>query len=114
MTEDEYTIQETKDPFECFVHAVKEDLRKLKREELGINDAFSEIITFGSCSEIVGSAHDLVKEAFMLNLPGIPVEEQEALYDKFEDLWNARRKQLDRSFGYVRRMYAVTKKEGPE
>ena len=114
MTEDEFKIQEPKDPFECFIQALQEDRKKRKREELGINDAFSEIITFGSCSEIIGSAHDLVKEAFTLNLPGIPVEEQEALRDRFEDLWNARRKQLDRSFEYVRSMYSVTKKEGSE
>lgn len=114
MTEDEFRIQEPKNPFERFVQALQEDLKKRKREEFGINDAFSEIITFGSCSEIIDSAHDLVKEAFLLNLPGIPVEEQNVLYDKFEDLWNARRKQLDRSFGYVRRMYSVSKKEGSE
>ena len=114
MTEDEFKIQEPKDPFECFVQALKEDLKKLKREELGVNDAFAEIITFGSCSEIIGSAHDLVKEAFMLDLPGITHEEQEALYDKFEDLWDARREQLNRSFRYVKTKYAVTKKEADE
>lgn len=114
MTDDEFRIQEPKDPFECFIQALQEDRKKRKREELGINDAFSEIITFGSCSEIMGSAHDLVEEAFMLNLPGIPVEEQEALHDRFEDLWDARREQLNRSFGYVRRMYSVSKKEVEE
>ena len=114
MTEDEFKIQEAKDPFECFVQALKEDLKKRKREGIGVNDAFAEIITFGSCSEIIGNAHDLVKEAFILDLPGITHEEQKALYDKFEDLWDARREQLNRSFGYVRRMYSVTKKEADE
>ena len=114
MTEDEFKIEEAEDPFELLIHVVKEDLIKRKREELGINDAFAEIITFGSCSEIIGSAHDLVKEAFILDLPGITKEEQEVLYDRFEDLWNARRKQLNRSFGYIRRKYTVTKKEESE
>lgn len=114
MTEDEFKIQEAKDPFERFVQALKEDLEKRKREELGVNDAFAEIITFGSCSEIIGSAHDLVKEVFILDLPGITHEEQKALYDKFEDLWDARREQLNRSFRYIKTKYAVTKKEGEE
>lgn len=114
MTEDEFKIQEAKDPFERFVQELKEDLEKRKREELGVNDAFAEIITFGSCLEIIGSAHDLVKEAFILDLPGITHEEQKALYDKFEDLWDARREQLNRSFRYVKTKYAVTKKEGDE
>ena len=114
MTEDEFKIQEPKDPFECFIQALQEDRKKRKREELGINDAFSELITFGSCSEIIGNAHDLIEEAFVLDLPGITHEEQEALYDKFEDLWDARREQLNRSFRYVKTKYAVTKKEGSE
>ena len=114
MTDDEYTIQEPKDPFECFVQALQEDRKKRKREELGVNDAFAEIITFGSCSEIIDNAYDLLKEAFILDLPGITHEEQKALYDKFEDLWDAKIEQLNRSFRYVKTKYAVTKKEGSE
>lgn len=114
MTEDEFRIQEPKDPFECFVHAVKEDLKKRNREEFGINKAFAEICSLGACLELMDSAHNLVEDAFALDLPGIPLEEQKALYDKFEDLWDARRKQVKRAIRYAGRVYAVSKKEGEE
>lgn len=114
MTDDEYTIQETKDPFECLAHAVQEDLKRRKRGDFGINKAFAEISTIGACSELMASAHDLVEDAFVLDLPGIPFEEQKALYDRFEDLWYARKTQVNRAIRYAGRMYAVSKKEGEE
>lgn len=114
MTDDEFKIQESKDPFECLIQALQEDRKKRKREGFGINKAVAEIITFGSCSEIIDNAYDLVKRAFTFDLPGITTEEQMALYDRFEDLWDARREQLSRSFRYVRTKYPVIKKEGEE
>ena len=114
MTDDEYTIQEPKDPFECFVQALQEDRKKRKREEFGISKAFAEISSLGACSELMDSARDLVEDIFRLDLPGITPEEQKALYDRFEDLWDARREQLSRSFRYVRTKYPVIKKEGDE
>ena len=114
MTDDEYTIQEPKDPFERFAHAAQEDLKRRKCEEFGISRAFTEISSLGACSQLIDSACDLVEAVFCLDLPGITFEEQKALYDKFEDLWDARREQLNRSFRYVKTKYAVTKKEGSE
>ena len=114
MTDDEYTIQETKDPFECLDHAVQEDLKRRKREEFGINKAFTEISSLGACSELMDSASNLVEDIFRLVLPGITPEEQKALYDRFEDLWDARRLQVKMAIRYAGRMYSVTKKEGSE
>lgn len=114
MTEDEFRIQEPKDPFECFARALQEDLKKRKREEFGINKAFAEICSLGACSELMDSAHNLVEDAFALDLPGIPLEEQKALYDRFEDLWHVRREQVKRAIRYAGRVYSVTKKEVEE
>lgn len=114
MTDDEFKIQEPKDPFECFVRALQEDLKKRKREEFGINKAFAEICSLGACSELMDSAHGLVEDAFALDLPGISLEEQKALYDRFEDLWDARRDQVKRAIRYAGRVYAVSKKEESE
>ena len=114
MTDDEFKIQESKDPLESFAHAVQEDLKRRKREEFGINKAFAEISSLGACSELMDSAHDLVEDVFSLDLPGITFEEQKALYDRFEDLWHVRREQVKRSIRYAGRMYSVTKKEGEE
>ena len=114
MTDDEYTIQETKDPSECLDHAVQEDLKRRKREEFGISKAFAEISSLGACSELMDSASDLVEDILRLDLPGITLEEQKALYDRFEDLWDARRLQVKMAIRYAGRMYSVTKKEGSE
>ena len=114
MTDDEFKIQETKDPLESFAHAVQEDLERRKREEFGISKAFAEISSLGACSELMDSASDLVEDIFRLDLPGITPEEQKALYDRFEDLWDARRLQVNRAIRYAGRVYSVTKKEGSE
>lgn len=114
MTDDEYTIQEPKDPLESFAHAVQEDLKRRKREEFGISKAFAEISSLGACSELMDSARDLVEDIFRLDLPGITPEEQKALYDRFEDLWDARRLQVKMAIRYAGRVYAVSKKEGSE
>lgn len=114
MTDDEYTIQEPKDPLESFAHAVQEDLKRRKREESGISKAFVEISSLGACFELMDSARNLVEDVFSLDLPGITLEEQKALYDKFEDLWDARRDQVKRAIRYAGRVYSVTKKEGSE
>ena len=114
MTEDEFKIQEPKDPLESLAYAVQEDLKRRKREEFGISRAFAEISSLGACSELMDSARNLVEDVFSLDLPGITFEEQKALYDKFEDLWDARRDQVKRAIRYAGRMYAVTKKEGEE
>lgn len=114
MTDDKYTINEPKDPFECLAHAVPEDLKRRKREEFGISKAFAEISSLGACSELMDSASNLVEDIFRLDLPGITPEEQKALYDRFEDLWDARRLQVKMAIRYAGRMYSVTKKEGSE
>lgn len=114
MTDDEYTIQEPKDPFERFAHAAQEDLKRRKREEFGISRAFAEISSLGACSELMDSARNLVEDVFSLDLPGITFEEQKALYDRFEDLWDARRDQVKRAIRYAGRVYSVSKKEAEE
>ena len=114
MTDDKYTINEPKDPFECLAHAVQEDLKRRKREEFGISKAFAEISSLGACSELMDSASDLVEDIFRLELPGITPEEQKALYVRFEDLWDARRLQVKMAIRYAGRMYSVTRKEVDE
>ena len=114
MTDDEFKIQETKDPLESFAHAVQEDLKRRKREEFGISKAFAEISSLGACSELIDSARDLVEDIFRLDLPGITPEEQKAFYDRFEDLWDARRLQVKMAIRYAGKAYDVTKKEADE
>lgn len=53
-------------------------------------------------------------KAFNMALPGIPVEEQEALLDRFEDLWEERERQVKKALEYLDNHYDFVEKEESE
>lgn len=114
MTDDEFTINEPKDPFMEALEKLREAAENQKREEMGVNRAFCEITTLGACADLMLSARRMVEHAFSMELPGIPIGEQMELHDRFEVLWDARREQVKRSVRYAGKAYDVTKKEGSE
>lgn len=114
MTDDKYTINEPKDPFMEALKKLREAAENRKREEMGVNRAFCEITTLGACADLMLSAWRLAEHVFTLDLPGIPLEEQKDLFDRFEVLWDARRKQVKRSIDHASRAYIVTRKEADE
>lgn len=114
MTDDEFTINEPEDKI---VEALKEVLEKVEnrmRDDTGITRAFSEITTLGACTELVASVRKPAEAVFLMDLPGIPLEEQMELHDRFEVLWDARREQVKRSVRYAGKAYDVTRKEADE
>lgn len=114
MTDDRYTINEPKDPLMEALEKLREAAENRKREEMGVNRAFCEITTLGACADLMLSARRLAEAVFLMDLPGIPLEEQMELHDRFEVLWDARREQVKRSVRYAGKAYDVTKKEADE
>lgn len=53
-------------------------------------------------------------KVFNMALPGIPVEEQEALLDRFEDLWEERERQVKKAIEYLDSHYDFVEKEESE
>lgn len=114
MTDDRYTINEPEDPFMEALKKLRKAAENRKREEMGVNMAFCEITTLGACADLMLSARRLAEHAFSMELPGIPLEEQKDLFDRFETLWDARKEQVKRSIDHASRAYTVTRKEVDE
>ena len=114
MTDDRYTINEPKDPFMEALEKLREAAENRRREEMGVNRAFCEITTLGACADLMLSARRLAEHAFSMELPGIPLDEQKDLFDRFEVLWDARKKQVKRSIDHASRAYTITRKEADE
>lgn len=113
MTDDRYTINEPKGLVEALEEIV-ERVEKHLRDDVGISRAFSELTTLGACAELMVSAKRSAENAFLMELPGIPLEEQKALLDRFRVLWSVRQKQVERSIRYAGKAYDVTRKEVDE
>ena len=115
MTDDEYTIQETRAMSAREVRKILQDerMREVRRTS-GITEEILKASTTGGCIVAMQIGETPVFKAFTMALPGVPDDEQRALLRRFEDLWRERRMQLARAVDFIDSHYDLIEKEEVE
>lgn len=98
MTDEEYTITDREAPT---AYDIREAIRKERinesRRRAGITEEILKVNTAAGCIIAMQLGRAPAFKVFNMVLPGIPVEEQEDLMDRFEDLWDEREKQVKKA-----------------
>lgn len=115
MTDEEYTITDREAPT---AYDVREAIRKMRVEEsrrrAGITEDILKVNTAAGCIIAMQLGRAPAFKVFNMVLPGVPVEEQEDLMDRFEDLWDERERQVKKAIEYLDSHYDFVEKEGSE
>lgn len=115
MTDEEYTITDREAPT---AYDIREAIRKArieeKRRRAGITEEILKVNTAAGCIIAMQLGRAPAFKVFNMILPGVPVEEQEDLMDRFEDLWDEREKQVKKAIDYLSAHYDFIEKEAEE
>lgn len=98
MTVEEYTITDREAPTAYDIReAIRKERIKESRRRAGITEEILKVNTAAGCIIAMQLGRSPAFKVFNMVLPGIPVEEQEDLMDRFEDLWEEREKQVKKA-----------------
>lgn len=98
MTDEEYTITDREAPTAYDIReAIRKERVKESRRRAGITEEILKVNTAAGCIIAMQLGRAPAFKVFNMVLPGIPVEEQEDLMDRFEDLWEEREKQVKKA-----------------
>lgn len=98
MNDEEYTITDREAPT---AYDIREAIRKERinesRRRAGITEDILKVNTAAGCIIAMQLGRAPAFKVFNMVLPEVPVEEQEDLMDRFEDLWDEREKQVKKA-----------------
>lgn len=98
MTVEEYTITDREAPTAYDIReAIRKERIKESRRRAGITEEILKVNTAAGCIIAMQLGRAPAFKVFNMVLPGVPVEEQEDLMDRFEDLWEEREKQVKKA-----------------
>lgn len=115
MTDEEYTITDREAPTAYDIREViRKERIKESRRRAGITEDILKVNTAAGCIIAMQLGRAPAFKVFNMVLPGVPVEEQEDLMDRFEDLWDEREKQVKKAIDYLSVHYDFVEKEVEE
>lgn len=98
MTDEEYTITDRETPTAYDIReAIRKERIKESRRRAGITEEILKVNTAAGCIIAMQLGRAPAFKVFNMILPGVPIEEQEDLMDRFEDLWEEREKQVKKA-----------------